>query len=99
MLLVGRIIVGVAIGLSSMSIPMYIAEACPANRRGELVVLNNVFITGGQFAAGVVCGALSGADEGWRYMLGVAAAPAIVQFFGFVNLPESPRYLVMTGDN
>ena len=96
-LLLGRLVVGVGIGLSSMSVPVYIAEACPANRRGELVTLNNVFITGGQFAAGVVCGALSSSVEGWRYMLGLAAVPAVLQFFGFVGLPESPRYLVLQG--
>ena len=42
-----------------MSVPVYIAEACPASKRGTLVTLNNVFITAGQFFAAVFCGVLS----------------------------------------
>jgi len=62
-----------------MAVPTYIAECCPPSQRGTLTVLNNAFITGGQFAAGLVCGILSTATEGWRWMLGVAAIPATLQ--------------------
>jgi SP family myo-inositol transporter-like MFS transporter 13 len=97
MLLVGRIIVGIGIGLSSMAGPLYIAEACPAALRGRMTVINTAFITGGQFFASIVCGICSYSDEGWRIMLGISALPAIIQFFGFVAMPESPRYLVQKG--
>ena len=50
-LLVGRVLVGLGVGMAAMVVPMYIAEAAPADMRGKLVVLNNVFITGGQFVA------------------------------------------------
>lgn len=97
-LLLGRLVVGAAIGLSSVAVPTYIAESCPAGERGSLVVVNNAFITGGQFAAGLICGVLAGATEGWRWMLGLAAVPAVLQFFGVVALPESPRHLVLKGE-
>eukprot|EP00095_Tigriopus_kingsejongensis_P011528 maker-scaffold33_size549341-snap-gene-1.28 protein:Tk11528 transcript:maker-scaffold33_size549341-snap-gene-1.28-mRNA-1 annotation:"hypothetical protein DAPPUDRAFT_304502" len=97
MLLVGRLIVGVGIGFASMSVPMYISESCPANQRGKLVTLNQVFITGGQFVASVMCGIFANSAEGWRYMLGLGAIPAVLQFFCFIPMPESPRYLVERG--
>ena len=67
-LLVGRIIVGLGIGSAAMVVPMYIAESAPANIRGELVVVNNLFITGGQFIATLVDGLFSNVYEGWRYI-------------------------------
>uniref|UniRef100_H2Z8X3 Major facilitator superfamily (MFS) profile domain-containing protein n=1 Tax=Ciona savignyi TaxID=51511 RepID=H2Z8X3_CIOSA len=94
-LLVGRAIVGVGISLVSMTVPMYIAEVAPTNVRGRLVSVNNLFITGGQFVASCVDGLFSSdVENGWRYMLGLAAIPAFIQFFGFIFLPESPRWLL-----
>ena len=68
MLLIGRIIVGAGIGIAAMAVPMYIAELAPVEMRGKLVVVNNMFITGGQFVATVVDGAFSylSIDLGWR---------------------------------
>ena len=44
---------------------------------------------GGQLVAALTCGALSGVDEGWRWMLGLALAPAVIQLLGFIFiLPE-----------
>ena len=93
----GRIIVGIGIGLSSMSVPMYIAESAPADKRGALVAANVLCITTGQFLSYCVNAALVNVKYNWRWMLGVAAVPAIIQFFGMFFLPESPRYLVMDG--
>ena len=42
-----------------------------------------------ELVAALTCGALSGIDEGWRWMLGLALAPAIIQLLGFIFiLPE-----------
>ncbi|XP_021072368.1 proton myo-inositol cotransporter isoform X2 [Mus pahari] len=97
-LLAGRLVVGLGIGIASMTVPVYIAEVSPPNLRGRLVTINTLFITGGQFFASVVDGAFSYLQkDGWRYMLGLAAIPAIIQFFGFLFLPESPRWLIQKG--
>ncbi|KAG8510365.1 Proton myo-inositol cotransporter, partial [Galemys pyrenaicus] len=97
-LLAGRLVVGLGIGLASMTVPVYIAEVSPPHLRGRLVTANTLFITGGQFFASVVDGAFSGLQrDGWRYMLGLAAIPAAVQFLGFLFLPESPRWLIQKG--
>ncbi|KAF4036857.1 Sugar (and other) transporter [Phytophthora infestans] len=96
-LLFGRLVVGVAIGFASMTVPLYIAEVSPPDIRGRLVSLNTALVTGGQFFSGVLDALLADMDNGWRYMLGLAAIPALVQFFGFLLLPESPRYLISKG--
>ena len=56
------------LGFASMSVPVYIAEAAPAQIRGSLVTFNQLFITVGILISSVVAGAFS-SDEinGWRY--------------------------------
>ncbi|XP_058481007.1 proton myo-inositol cotransporter-like [Solea solea] len=97
-LLTGRLIVGVGLGIASMTVPVYIAEASPPHLRGQLVTVNTLFITGGQFTASLIDGAFSYLQrDGWRYMLGLSVIPALVQFVGFLFLPESPRWLIQRG--
>ncbi|NXB88310.1 MYCT protein, partial [Vidua chalybeata] len=97
-LLAGRVVVGLGIGVASMTVPVYIAEVAPPHLRGRLVTINTLFITGGQFFASVVDGIFSYlAKDGWRYMLGLSAVPAVIQFLGFLFLPESPRWLIQKG--
>eukprot|EP01128_Nolandella_sp_AFSM9_P006713 TRINITY_DN3516_c0_g1_i1.p1 TRINITY_DN3516_c0_g1~~TRINITY_DN3516_c0_g1_i1.p1 ORF type:complete len:368 (+),score=57.42 TRINITY_DN3516_c0_g1_i1:405-1508(+) len=98
MLLIGRFIVGAGIGIASNISPIYIAEVSPAHLRGRLVTINNLTITFGQFVSYALGIPLSELDEGWRYMLGAAALPALIQLFGLLFLiPESPRWLVGQG--
>ncbi|CAM6129396.1 unnamed protein product [Calypogeia fissa] len=90
----GRLVVGFGIGIASMTIPLYIAEASPPEKRGALVTVNVLMITTGQFLSYVVNYAFTTVPGTWRWMLGVAAAPAILQAVLFICLlPESPRWL------
>lgn len=51
-----------------MTVPVYIAEVSPPHLRGQLVTINTLFITGGQFMASVVDGVFSYVEhDGWRY--------------------------------
>ena len=50
-LIVGRVFVGLGVGMASMTSPLYISEASPAKIRGALVSTNGFLITGGQFLA------------------------------------------------
>ncbi|KAL2622188.1 hypothetical protein R1flu_002393 [Riccia fluitans] len=97
LIIFGRVLVGLGIGIASMTAPLYIAEASPAKFRGALVTMNNLMITGGQFVSYVINLAFTKAPGTWRWMLGVAALPAVVQLVAMLFLPESPRWLYRRG--
>ncbi|CAL9225672.1 unnamed protein product [Arabidopsis halleri] len=92
-IIVGRIFVGFGVGMASMTSPLYISEASPARIRGALVSTNGLLITGGQFFSYLINLAFVHTPGTWRWMLGVAGIPAIVQFVLMLSLPESPRWL------
>ncbi|KAI4345050.1 hypothetical protein L6164_012218 [Bauhinia variegata] len=90
-----RFLVGFGVGAASVTAPMYIAEAAPSEIRGALVSANVLMITGGQFFSFVVNYGLTKVPGTWRWMLGVAGLPALIQLILMVFLPESPRWLFM----
>src|SRR5579862_4687504 len=96
-LIIGRIIVGLGIGLSSGTVPVYISEVSPAEARGWQVSLFQLAITVGILLAYVVDYAFS-KIEGWRWMFGLAVVPAAIFALGMLYLPESPRWLAMKGN-
>lgn len=48
-IIIGRVFVGLGVGIASMTAPLYISEASPAKIRGALVSINGFLITSGQF--------------------------------------------------
>ena len=97
LLLLGRFLVGLAIGVASMLTPLYLAEISPARDRGAIVSLNQLCITGGILVSYLVGFALAGASGGWRWMLALGALPGIILSAGMLFLPESPRWLAGHG--
>lgn len=96
-MIVGRSIVGAAVGSASFVVPLYISELSPSPFRGRLVVVSSLLVTGGQVVAYVVGWLFSQRVHGWRWMVGLGALPAAVQFVMLFFLPETPRYLVKAG--
>ena len=97
-LLAGRVVLGLAIGVASMLTPLYLSEIAPADKRGAVVSLNQMCITSGILIAYFVDYAFSGGGTGWRWMLGLGAVPGVVLGIGMFFLPESPRWLAGHGD-
>lgn len=94
----GRFLGGLAIGLASVLTPVYIAEVSPARNRGRLVSMNQLAIVVGILVSYIVSWGLAGlGDNSWRWMLGIAAIPALAFFLGLLFIPESPRWLVSNG--
>ncbi|KAL5076024.1 hypothetical protein RYX36_015008 [Vicia faba] len=94
-LIFGRLLVGVGVGITSVTAPVYIAESSPSEIRGSLVSTYVLMITGGQFLSYLINLAFSQVTGTWRWMLGVAGLPAIIQFSVMLFLPESPRWLFL----
>lgn len=97
-LIVGRVLIGSAIGLTSVTAPMYAAELAPPASRGMVVVLNDFSIVAGQVVAGGLNVAFLYVTDGWRYAMGLACVPAMMLVLAMLPLPESPRWLYLRGD-
>ena len=97
MLLVARLLLGVAIGVASMLTPLYLSEMSPAGKRGAIVSLNQFCITLGILASYLIDYAFSDVAGSWRWMLGLGAVPGIMLGTGMAALPESPRWLAGQG--
>jgi MFS family permease len=96
-LILSRIVLGMAVGASSALIPTYLAELSPAEKRGSMSSLFQLMVMSGILLAYITNYSFSGFYTGWRWMLGFAAIPAAILFFGAILLPESPRFLVKEG--
>lgn len=97
-LFLARLVIGFAIGIASANAPVYISEIAPPESRGRLVSLFQLSVTIGILVAYLVGLALDH-SEGWRWMLGLGCVPALVLAFGMLRMPQSPRWLVMRGED
>lgn len=94
--LVFRFLGGLGVGASSVTAPMYITEISPARSRGKMVALFQFNVVFGILVAYISNYFLQDIpQEAWRWMLGVQAFPALLFIITVLNIPESPRWLVL----
>jgi len=93
-----RIVGGLAVGTSSVIVPVYITEIAPAQRRGTLVSFNQMAIVTGILLAYIVDYVLFQLDYSWRFMLSVPLVfGALYLLLLNISFLESPRWLIKTG--
>lgn len=101
MLLVGRALAGVAVGATSVLVPLYQSETAPKWIRGSIICAYQLSITVGILGATIINVITSGMNSAaaYRIPLGLQLVPGVILAFGIMLLPETPRFLVKKGRN
>lgn len=95
-LVLGRLVIGIGVGVASVAAPLYAAEMAPTRVRGRMVTIYQLAITVGIFVAYLADDLLSETGD-WRLMLGLAAVPGVLLVVGMLVVPASARWLVEHG--
>lgn len=95
-LIISRGIIGLGVGCSSATVPTYLSELAPARLRGAMASLNQIFIVSGILIAFLISYWLAHYSN-WRLMFAGALIPAIILIVGMGFLPETPRWLIKSG--
>jgi len=93
----GRVISGIGIGLSTCVVPVLLAEVAPSDRRGYITTLNQLEITIGILTSTIVGTYTMEIEHGWRWAIIIGLTPSLLQVCAQSYIPESPRYLVRNG--
>src|SRR3954468_544224 len=91
-----RFFLGVTIGISIVTAPIFVAESSPAAVRGSLIVMYQVATVSGIVVAYFVDYALAGGGA-WRLMLALSAVPSLLVLLVLARLPDTPRWYLMKG--
>ncbi|KAJ2037256.1 hypothetical protein H4S03_003093 [Coemansia sp. S3946] len=96
MLIIGRFIAGLGVGVLSMSVPVFQSEIAPPHIRGRLVSLQQWAITWGILVAFWIDYGCHFIDShaSWRIPIGLQIVPAVILFVSMIFMPYSPRWLV-----
>lgn len=99
MLVVGRFINGICVGITSSQVPVYLVEISKKEKRGSIVVIQQWAIEWGIFIMyfiGYGCSFIKGPSS-FRTAWGCQFIPAFFLMCGLPFLPRSPRWLAKVG--
>ncbi|PKS08049.1 hypothetical protein jhhlp_006661 [Lomentospora prolificans] len=94
MMITGRLIMGLGVGIETGTVPVYVAETVDRKLRGNLVSLYQFNIALGEVLGFVVAAIFIKVEGNWRYILGSSIVFSTIMFLGMLVLPESPRFLM-----
>lgn len=92
--IIGRFLVGICVGITSFSCPLFLSEISPPTIRGGMILINSIAITSGQtlsFLAGYFLHDLS--SSSWRMISAIEIIPTILFLIGILYMPQSPRWI------
>ncbi|XP_057998792.1 putative sugar transporter ERD6-like 13 [Hevea brasiliensis] len=98
----GRLLMGVGIGILAYVLPVYIAEITPKNFGGAFVSLIMVHVTNAEYELcfGISVTYVIGSVCDWRILALLGTIPCLIQLLGLLGaffIPESPRWLAKVG--
>lgn len=101
LMLAARVVLGLAVGGASATVPVFLAEIAPKKHRGTIVAIDQLMIVSGQLLAyitnAVIANSFPDASDNWRWMLGIASIPAILLWIGMHFMPDTPRWFALAG--
>lgn len=92
----GRVVLGLGVGLAAFSAPLYIAEISPEEQRGTMISIYQLIVCTGMLLA-FLSDSLLAYGGHWRWMLGILLVPTVIFIIAMLQLPYSPRWLVADG--
>ncbi|KAF5197495.1 Hexose carrier protein hex6, partial [Thalictrum thalictroides] len=101
MLIIGRVLLGIGVGFTNQSVPLYLSEMAPSRYRGAINIGFQLSIGIGVIAANLInygTAKIKG-NLGWRISLSMAAVPALILTIGAFFLPETPNSLIQSDKN
>ncbi|KAK4480624.1 hypothetical protein RD792_013702 [Penstemon davidsonii] len=101
MLIVGRVLLGIGLGFTNQSVPLYLSEMAPSKYRGAFNVAFQICVSIGYNTATLInygTVRIKG-GWGWRISLAMAGVPALVLAFGALFLPETPSSLIQISND
>lgn len=92
-----RMLVGIAVGMVTFVVPLYLSEISPQKIRGMMVSLFQLAITAGILLSYLIGRIFALSEYNWRWMLASGVFPAIIMLIGILFLHDTPRWLIKKG--
>jgi len=97
-LIMSRLMIGVATGITSLNVPIYITEVLPTEMRGRVIAIYTFLVVFGTFMANIIILLMpESKNYDWRILEAICLLAIVAQFLGVYYLPESPRWLANNG--
>ncbi len=97
LLLIARFLLGLTVGVSVVVVPVFVAESAPAKRRGAMLVAYQFATIFGIILGYILGYLLADTNHAWKWMLGIAAVPAIMVGLVLLRLPDTARWYMTRG--